>query len=212
MMDETVLWKLSYGMYALSADDGGRPAGCIVNTASQITSVNPIIAVSVNKNNYTFGVIEKTRKFALSILSEETPASVIGVLGYQSGKNTDKFAGLDYRLEQGLPVLQEKCCGWLACDVLSIVDCETHAIVLGRVFAAELGTDGQPMTYQYFHEVIKGKAPKNAPTYRAQEPAKEKPKYVCSVCGYIYEGEISSEPDTYVCPICKAPKSAFVKK
>lgn len=133
-MDETVLWKLSYGMYALCADDNGRPVGCIVNTASQITSVNPIIAVSVNKNNYTYGVIEKTKKFALSILSEETPAATIGVLGYQSGKNTNKFEKVAYRLEQGLPILEEAICGWLICDVLSIVDCETHGIVLGACF------------------------------------------------------------------------------
>ncbi len=211
-MDETVLWKLSYGMYALCADDNGRPVGCIVNTASQITSVNPIIAVSVNKNNYTYGVIEKTKKFALSILSEETPAATIGVLGYQSGKNTNKFEKVAYRLEHGLPILEEAICGWLICDVLSIVDCETHGIVLARVSAAENGTAGQPMTYKYFHEVIKGKAPKNAPTYHEEKPAAETPKYVCSVCGYIYEGDIAQEPDTYVCPICNAPKSAFARK
>lgn len=134
------------------------------------------------------------------------------MLGYQSGKNTNKFEKVAYRLEQGLPILEEAICGWLICDVLSIVDCETHGIVLARVSAAENGTAGQPMTYKYFHEVIKGKAPKNAPTYREEKPAAETPKYVCSVCGYIYEGDIAREPDTYVCPICNAPKSAFARK
>ncbi len=211
-MDLSVLWKISYGMYAVSVMDGQRPTGCIVNTVSQITSNEPVmIAVSVNKNNYTYGIIDKTKRFGLSVLSEQTPASVIGALGYASGKDTDKFANIDYRVENGLPLLNANCSGYFICEVQSIVDCGTHGIVLATVTDVYKGSDDVPMTYKYFHEVIKGKAPKNAPTYRAEE-SKPKEQYVCKICGYVYDGDITKEPDDYVCPICSAPKTLFEKK
>ena len=159
-MDLSVLWKISYGMYAVSVMDGQRPTGCIVNTVSQITSNEPVmIAVSVNKNNYTYGIIDKTKRFGVSVLSEQTPASVIGALGYASGKDTDKFANIDYRVENGLPLLNANCSGYFICEVQSIVDCGTHGIVLATVTDVYKGSDDVPMTYKYFHEVIKGKAP-----------------------------------------------------
>ncbi len=210
-MDMSVLWKLSYGMYALGVMDGARPTGCIVNTIVQITSDNPIVAISVNKNNYTYEVLQKTKRVAISILSEETDGGVIGALGYASGRDTDKFASLKYRMEQWLPVLEENICGYLICDVLAVHDCETHGIVLARVADTGKGVAANQMTYQYFHTVIKGKAPKNAPTYQPEMVA-EQPQYLCSICGYLHEGEIDAEAEDYVCPICKAPKSAFQKK
>jgi len=90
-MDKSVLWKISYGMYALTVMDGERPTGCIINTAVQVTSDNPTIAISVNKNNYTFTALEKSGKFALTILSEATPQNVIARLGFCSGCDTNKF-------------------------------------------------------------------------------------------------------------------------
>ena len=211
-MDLSVLWKISYGMYAVSVMDDQRPTGCIVNTVSQITSNEPVmIAVSVNKNNYTYGVIDKTKRFSVSVLSEQTPASVIGALGYASGKDTNKFANINYRVEKGLPLLNANCSGYFTCEVESIVDCGTHGIVLATVTDVYKGSDDVPMTYKYFHEVIKGKAPKNAPTYQAETP-KPKEQYVCKICGYVYDGDITKEPDDYVCPICSAPKTLFEKK
>lgn len=211
-MDTSVLWKISYGMYAVSVMDDQRPTGCIVNTVSQITSNDPVtVAVSVNKNNYTYDVINKTKRFSISVLSEQTPASVIGALGYASGKDTDKFANIDYRMESGLPLLNANCSGYFICEVQSIVDCGTHGIILATVTETYQGSDHTPMTYKYFHEVIKGKAPKNAPTYQKEEP-KPKEQYVCKICGYVYDGDITKEPDDYVCPICSASKTLFEKK
>ena len=209
---EKLLCNLSYGLYQIGVMDGQRPTGCIVNTVSQITSNEPVmIAVSVNKNNYTYGIIDKTKRFGVSVLSEQTPASVIGALGYASVKDTDKFANIDYRVENGLPLLNANCSGYFICEVQSIVDCGTHGIVLATVTDVYKGSDDVPMTYKYFHEVIKGKAPKNAPTYRAEE-SKPKEQYVCKICGYVYGGDITKEPDDYVCPICSAPKTLFEKK
>lgn len=210
-MDLSVLWKLSYGMYAISAMEEQRPTGCIVNTVSQITSNEPIIiSVSINKENYTYGVIEKTKRFGISILSEQTPAAVIGTLGYTSGKDTDKFAGIGYRIINGLPLVEANCSGYLLCEVQNVIDCGTHGIVLATVADSCSGVDIKPMTYRYFHDVIKGKAPKNAPTYQA-EKTQPTIRYTCKICGYVYEGDIAEEAEDYLCPICSAPKTLFEK-
>ena len=129
-MDKSVLWKISYGMYALTVMDGERPTGCIINTAVptgciintavQVTSDNPTIAISVNKNNYTFTALEKSGKFALTILSEATPQNVIARLGFCSGCDTDKFeaCGFSWEMKNGLPVITDKTSGYITAEVL----------------------------------------------------------------------------------------------
>ena len=211
-MEKSVLWKLSYGMYAIGTLDGKRPAGCIVNTAIQITSENPVIAISMNKNNFTLSAIEKTRRFTVSILSEQTSQNVIAKLGFTSGRDTDKYAGKVFEWESydGLPIVKENACGYILAEVIALQEMETHVIILARVQDAKNGTDYAPMTYKYYHDVVKGKAPKNAPTYQA--PEEQQNVWVCSVCGYIYEGDLTQEPDSFTCPICKQPKSVFEKQ
>lgn len=212
-MDITVLWQPVYGMYAIGVNDGGRPAGCIVNTMVQITADNPIVAVSVNKNNHTLGAMRRAGSFGVSILSEETRPAVISQLGFFSARDRDKYDGLQVKTTpEGIPLLDEACTGYLVCDILSMLDTETHVIVTARVRDAEKGSAGKPMSYAYYHEVIKGKAPKNAPTYRKETEAQAGEAYVCDVCGYVYEGDITKEPDSYVCPICKVDKSHFKRR
>ena len=117
---------------------------------------------------------------------------------------------------EGLPVVKDNCAGHLVAEVLSMTEVETHYIILARVKDAQPCTNFEPMTYKYYHEVIKGSAPKNAPTYQA--PVKQevitgsKEKWVCSICGYVYEGDLTKEPADWVCPVCKQPKSKFVKQ
>jgi flavin reductase (DIM6/NTAB) family NADH-FMN oxidoreductase RutF/rubredoxin len=209
-MDKSVLWKLSYGMYAIGTLDDERPTGCIVNTVVQITSVGqPIIALSMNKDNFTYEAIKATRKFSVSILSEKTNQNVIAKLGFSSGRDTDKFEGFDFMYFDAMPIVKENVCGYIAADVLSMQETETHFVILAQVSNAMKGIDFPPMTYQYYHDVIKGKAPKNAPTYR-EEVAKD--RYVCDVCGYVYEGDLTAEPEDFVCPICKQAKSHLKKQ
>lgn len=216
-MNMSALWKLSYGMYALTAMDGQRPTGCIINTAVQVTSQNPTVAISVNRDNYTYDVICRAGKFALSIISEQTSQNVIARLGFCSGRDTDKFAAAEFswELRDGLPVITDNCCGYITAEVLGSYEMETHFVILARVLDAQILSDAQPMTYKYYHEVIKGRAPKNAPTYQgpaAEENEQAQERWVCSVCGYVYEGDLSQEPDTFVCPVCKQPKSNFKKQ
>ncbi len=213
-MDMKALWKLSYGMYAIGTLDGERPTGCIVNTVVQITSNNPVIAVSMNKNNYTYECIKKTGRFSVSIISEKTSPNVIAKLGFSSGRDTDKFDSSIFSWEymDGLPVVNEHTAGQITADVIMMQEMETHYVILARVKDAKCLSDYDPMTYKYYHEVVKGKAPKNAPTYQEPETNTDKEVWVCSVCGYIYEGDLTKEPDDFKCPVCKQPKSAFVKR
>jgi len=214
-MDKTVLHKISYGLYVIGVPDGNRVSGCIVNTVFQITSAG-VIAISMNHNNYTHSLIEKEGRLAVSILSEQTPGSVIGALGFASGRDKDKFAGIAYELHDGLPIVKENACGYLICDIVGKHETETHTVFFAEVKDAFAGEKLPPMTYEYYHRVIKGSAPKNAPTY--QEPEKKEivkeessVKYECSVCHYVYEGDINLEPDDYVCPICGVGKEMFEK-
>lgn len=215
---EKNLRKLSYGLYLIGAMYGERPCGCIVNTVFQVTSENPIIATSINKNNYTWELVQKNGRFSVSILSEKTRKEVIQKLGFVSGKDHDKYEGIDYRMQDGLPILNEKCCGALICKVVSVTETPTHMVVLASVEDAFDIADTVPMTYRYYHEVIRGGAPKNAPSYIAPEKEETSNKqtsaqrWVCDVCGYVYEGDLTQEPDDYTCPLCGVNKTHFIKE
>ena len=211
-MDLNARRNLSYGLYVVSSMDGGRPVGCIANSAMQIMAEPASIAVSLNHDNFTTKCVEKTGKFAISVLSEQAAPSLIAKFGFRSSKNTDKFQEVPYEKYDGMPVLKE-CCTYVNCQVTDKMETETHTVFLGSVIDTQFLKEGTPMTYAYYHNVVKGKSPKTAPTYI---PPSEKTKgaYICTVCGYIYDGEVPFEnlPEDYVCPICLKPKSAFKKE
>ncbi len=214
-MNNKILRSLSYGVYVVTTSDKGRGTGCIANSAMQITSSPATLAVSINHDNYTNSCIQECGKFAVSILSEQSDSSIIGTFGFQSGKDTNKLASVDFTLKEGLPVINDSC-GYIVCRVIHKMETATHTIFLGEIIDGDVFENGAPMTYAYYHNVVKGKSPKNAPTYLAEEDAapSSSEKWVCSVCGYVYEGDTPFEelPDTYVCPVCKQPKSKFEKK
>ena len=211
-MNRKVLNDISYGLYAIGVKDGNRNCGCIVNTVFQITSVEPLIAISMNKENYTNDLIMKNKRFSISILSEDTNPVVINKLGFISGKDNDKWEGFNYEERSGLPVVNENTLSYMIVEVVSISETSTHNVILAKVIEAEKLYQGKAMTYTYYHEVIKGKAPKKAPTYQ-EEVVEEKDIWVCSVCGYIYDGEdFEAESEDYTCPICMVPKIMFEKK
>ncbi len=216
-MDITVLFKLTYGLYVVGTFDGERPVGCIINTCFQVTSQNPILAVSLNKNNFTLEAIRKNKRFSLSIIAEESDPAVIGSFGYRSSRDCDKYEGFGYDVVEGAPVVKGQFAGRLILDAMNFVENETHYVVMARLVETVKG-EGTPMTYDYFHRVVKGKAPKNAPTYVAEEekprqeaaPASDgkKHRYQCIVCNHIVEME-GNLPDDYRCPLCKATKDKF---
>lgn len=217
-MNSATLRKLSYGVYVISTLDKERPTGCVANSSMQITSEPATVAVSINHNNFTNQCIKESGRFSLSILGEGADPGIIGTFGFQSGKDVNKFETVSYDMKDGIPVLKDAC-GYLVCEVVDKLETQTHTIFLGRIIDADVLKEEEPMTYAYYHKVVKGKSPKNAPTYIPDEEENteaetKKETYVCSICGYIYDGDVPFEelPDDYICPICKQPKSVFVKK
>lgn len=213
MINKNAFRNMSYGVYIISTLDGTRPTGCVANSAMQITSEPATIAVSINHDNYTNSCIEKTGKFAISILSEETDPGLIGTFGFQSGKDVNKFDGVDAITKEDISVVTDAC-GYVVCKVIGKMETSTHTVFLGEVIDADALKKEDAMTYAYYHKVVKGKSPKNAPTYIAEDVEEVKAaKWVCGICGYEYDGEVPFEelPEDFTCPLCKQPKSVFRK-
>lgn len=218
-MKPDILSSLSYGMYAVGVKDGGKISACIVNTVIQVSNKPNIVAVSMNHNNYTHDCIEKNGLFTVSVLSENTSGTVVGALGFSSGRDSDKLANVRYRvLSEGVPIVEENICCWFLCKVTEKLETHTHTLYLAEVIAGSDKWSGKPMTYDFYHKVIKGRAPKNAPTYREVPDTPEKndvESYICTVCGYVYSDPyvpFEELPDNWTCPICGAPKSAFKRR
>ncbi|MBO5120683.1 MAG: flavin reductase [Bacilli bacterium] len=213
MIDNNVFRDISYGMYLVTTKNEDFSSGCIINTLIQITSQNPLIAISLNKNNATHDEIVKSKRFAVSVLSEETNQEVIKTFGYFSSKEINKFEKVKYEEKNNLPVVLEDISSYLICNVVNIIDCETHDLFIGRVEVTNKVSDKIPMTYKYYHENRKGTSPKNAPTFIEE---KKKDAYRCTICGYIYDNEkeeipFEELPDDWVCPRCGVGKELFEK-
>ncbi|MBR7185882.1 MAG: flavin reductase [Clostridia bacterium] len=209
-MNQKALFKLSYGVYICTSWDEGRPVGCIANSAMQITSSPMTVAVSINKKNYTHKCIVDSDHFAITVLAEDSDPKLIGRFGFRTSENFDKFEETQYAVRGKMPVPGDGV-AYLSCKVISKMDAVTHTVFLGEVYDCDLLREGKPMTYAYYHEVLKGKTAANAPTFVQEAPAKEKEKYVCSVCGYEYEGSLEELPDDWECPICGVGKE-FLEK
>lgn len=206
-MNNEVLRELSYGVYVVSTMNGDKPTGCIANSLMQVTY--DTIAVSINHENFTNECINKTGKFAVSILGVDVEDNIIPVFGFQSGREVFKFDKVETKKVEGIDIIADSA-GYIVCEVTDKMETETHTIFLGKITDCDKLKDCIPMTYAYYHQVKKGSSPKTAPTYIEEKPS-SKLCYRCIICNYIYEGDITKEPDDYLCPICKQPKTKFVK-
>ena len=217
VMDLQALNNLSYGMYIVTTRKESKNVGCLINSAMQITSKNPIIAISLNKENYTNEVLKETRECALSILSEKTNPEVISKFGFLSSSETNKFENRNYKDIDNLPVILEDICAYIIGEVIRVIDAETHDIFLIRVKQTEKVSEESPMTYKYYRERLKGNSPKKAPTYQEEKVENQAAnRYQCSVCGYIYDDskeEVKFEdlPEDWTCPLCGVGKDKCVK-
>ncbi|MBS5326150.1 MAG: flavin reductase [Lachnospiraceae bacterium] len=196
-MDKKAMYKLTYGLFVLTAREGEKDNGCIINTAMQVTTTPNRMIVVVNKQNYTHDMILRTKKFNVSCLSEEATFDVFQHFGFQSGKDTDKMPDGSYpRAENGIMYLKEKACAYISGNVVAETDLGTHTMFLADVTDAVVLSDAAPVSYSFYQKNIKP-APKPA----------EKKGWICKICGYIYEGD--ELPEDYICPICKHPASDF---
>ena len=191
-MDMSVMFKIGYGLYVLTAKDDAKDNGCIINTVMQVTS-NPLqVAIAVNKKNYTNEMIQKTRKFNLSILSEKADFEIYKHFGYQSGREVDKFALFTEakRSPNGVLYITKGTNAYISAYVQQEVDLGTHSLFIAQLVASESLSDDKSATYDYYQNFVKPK-PENV----------AKKGWRCKICGYIYEGE--NLPADYICPICK---------
>ena len=201
-IDNNAMFKLSYGLFVLSAKDGDKANGCIINTAAQLTDTPKRINIAVNKNNYTHDMIMKTGEFNVSVLSEAVPFKVFQHFGFQSGRTVDKFA--DYADQavssNGIPYLTGCTNAFISAKVVECYDYGTHTLFVADVTEAQVLSDVPSVTYAYYFDHIK---PKPIPT------TEKKVGWVCKICGYVYEGE--ELPADFICPLCKHGAEDFEK-
>ena len=205
-MDKKALYKLSYGLFVLTVNDGVKDNGCIVNTVMMMTDDPTRIVVFVNNSNYTAEVLKKTGVFNVSVLAESAPFDLFKRFGFQSGRDVDKFADTKYpRAENGLRYIDENANALISAKVVDKYDYGTHTLFVAEVTEAKTLSSDKSVTYEYYQENIKPKAATSAP---ASENGAKKPKaWVCKICGYTHEEE--ELPPDFVCPWCKHPAEDF---
>ncbi len=228
-MNRAALHKISYGLYVVTSGQDGKFNGQIANSMFQVTSDPATVAISINKQNYTNELIKLSRKFVVSILSEETPMPFIGNFGFKSGREVNKLQNV--KIKTGVtkvPIVLENAVSYIEVELQKELDCGTHTIFVGNIVDCDIVSDAKPMTYAYYQQVKGGKSPKTAPTYVKDEPSVAAPSpastYTCSVCGYVYDEakgdpdngiahgtKFEDLPDSWTCPICGADKSKFEK-
>jgi flavin reductase (DIM6/NTAB) family NADH-FMN oxidoreductase RutF/rubredoxin len=221
------LHNISYGLYVVSSRKGDRLNGQIANTVFQVASSPPTIAVCINKQNLTHEFISESKVVAASVLSQDTPLRFIGLFGFKTGREVDKFKDTNYKLgESQVPLILDHSLAYLEARVINQVDVGTHTIFIGDLVGADVLKEGKPMTYAYYHQIKGGTTPKTAPSYHEErkEATSKMAKYRCTVCGYIYDPDVGDPdggikpgtafeqiPDTWVCPVCGASKDQFEK-
>ena len=198
MRNVDVTKKITHGMYVLTTKGGG----CIVDAVAQVgKGEKPTIIVSVNKKNFTNQLIKLNQKFALSIIGKKINPKIIETFGFKSSREIDKFKEIEYREVDGVNIISNTL-GYLICDVVSLVENETHTVFFGQMFEGDIPSDDEVMTYHYYQEhkeeLIKIKTKNN------------KTAWVCTLCGYIYVGW--NLPENFVCPKCKQGAEKFIRK
>lgn len=198
-MDYRVLFNIGYGLYVVTTKDN-NDNGCIINTVMQVTSDPCQIAIAVNKRNLTQQMISRTRKFNLSVLSEQASFDIFKHFGYQSGRDVDKFANFSdvKRSPNGLYYIIQGTNSYMSAYVQQEIDLGTHSLFIGQLVAAEMLNEVPTMSYDFYQKNIKPK-PQN----------ENKKGWRCKICGYIYEGE--NLPQDYICPVCKHGAADFEK-
>ena len=195
--DLTALFKIGYGLYVVTSNDGKKDNGLIVNTVTQVTNTPNRIAVTINKENYSHHIIKQTGKMNINCLTVDAPFSVFEKFGFVSGRNVDKFADYDsLRSDNGLIFLPRYINSFMSLKVEQYVDLDTHGMFICSVTEARVLSDRETMTYSYYHANVKPKPQTDG-----------KKGFVCKICGYIHEGD--TLPEDFICPLCKHGASDF---
>ena len=197
--DLSALFRIGYGLYVVTSNDGKKDNGLIVNTVTQVTNTPNRVAVTINKENYSHHIIKQTGKMNINCLTEEAPFSVFEKFGFVSGRNVDKFADCEpLRSDNGLVFLPRYINAFMSLKVEQYVDLDTHGMFICSVTEARVLSDKNTMTYTYYLENVK-----------PQPETEGKAGFVCKICGWVYEGE--NLPEDIVCPLCKHGAADFEK-
>ena len=189
--DLTALFRIGYGLYVVTSNDGKKDNGLIVNTVTQLTDTPNRVAVNINKANYSHHIIKQTGVLNVNCLSVDAPFSVFERFGFQSGRTVDKFEGITpVRSDNGLIILPKYINAAISLKVEQYVDLDTHGMFICSVTEARVMSDKETMSYTYYQNNVKPKP-----------DTEGKKGFVCKVCGYIYEGDVL--PDDFICPLCK---------
>ncbi|MGC8929517.1 MAG: flavin reductase [Candidatus Woesearchaeota archaeon] len=229
-MNAKALYKISYGLYVVSSKlDDNKFNAQIVNTVFQVTSEPKKLAFATNKQNFTHNYLVKSKVVGISVLSKDTPLEFIGRFGFKSGRDFNKFEGINYKIGiSGAPIVLDNATAFIEGRIVKSFDLGTHTLFIAEVVDAEIIDEKEPMTYDYYQKIKKGFVPKTAPTYNEDLNSignlnKEKPKrYRCKVCGYVYDTEIGDSahnvkpgtkfeelPENWKCPVCGVSKEYF---
>jgi len=224
-IDAAAFGYFSYGLYIVTARAGDRRGGQLANAVMQVCATPPRLAVCLNKNNFTHGLVRASGALGITVLAQETPLPFLGLFGFKSGREVDKLSQVNFKMApNGCPLVTDYALAVCAGAVGQAVDVGTHTLFVVDVLSAEVIKDGVPLTYAYYHAYKKGRTPAAAPSY--QPPAAPRrtkmTKYVCQVCGYIYDPAVGDPdngvpagtdfedlPADWVCPVCGAPKDQF---
>ena len=200
-VEQNAMFSLSYGLFVLTARDGAKDNGCIINTVTQLTDTPKRISIAVNKANYTHDMIKKTGVFNVSVLSNDAPFAMFQHYGFQSGRDVDKFAGVQgmARATNGVYYLPYCTNAFISARVTQTIEFETHTLFIADVTEARQLSDVPSMTYAYYFANVKPKPSK----------LEEQHGWVCKICGYVYEGE--ELPADFICPLCKHGAEDFEK-
>ena len=202
-MDNKAMYKLSYGLFVLTAKRGEKENGCITNTAIQVASEPNQIAVAVNKENFTHDMIMETKKCNISVISEAADFELFRHFGFQSGRDTDKFADFSHceRAENGIPYITKGTNAFFSIEVTKTLDLGSHTLFVGTPTAMEVLSEEASATYAYYQSNIKPRPEAVGKTSDGQTV------WRCKICGYEYVGE--ELPEDFICPICKHPAADF---
>ncbi len=205
-MNTKAMYKLSYGLFVLTAKVGDKINGCITNTAIQVASEPNQISFAVNKANYTHEMLMKTDACNISVISEEADFELFKHFGFQSGKDVDKFAGfMDCApAANGVPYITKGTNAYFSIKIKQRVDLGSHTLFIGEVAEMEVLSEVPSATYSYYQANIK---PKPADSKKTEEIPAGQHKWRCKICGYEYVGE--SLPADFICPVCKHPAEDF---
>lgn len=197
-IDKTALYNIGYGLYVITTKADGKDNGMICNTVMQVGD-KPLIAVGINKENYTHDLVKKSGIINVNCLTESAPFETFKDFGFQSGKDVDKFRyHVVSRLSNGAYRLHSNVNAVIGLKVENYIDCESHGLFICSITESEVCGSEPSMTYAFYHANVKPKP---------QKPQGNKKGYRCKICGYVYDGEVL--PQDFICPICKHPASDF---